>query len=483
MSQILASVFFLFLSSPILYIIYKFGLDAAGLFNPGLFWALKNSLIQGLISSALCILGGVLFSRGLQKISDSMRARLRFLALIPMLLPSLFSVLVAMNVLWIFPYGHWGVIFVYVLIYLGYATFFIYDCQQKQLNQLGFLAEVYGLNRWSFFRRVYFKLMQMDLFSLFIFIFTCTLASLTVPMMAGGGRGTNFEVYLYEKIYLDAQWSSAAVLLLFQLLAMLILSRFVGRAHFSEKQLAYIPSRYLSSKTSLYFFVAYLLVYFIPISIQMLRSIVEADLNQIFVTEILNGLRGSLQVYLGLIILFFLFVFKMSFYYFYGLRMSYFRVFQNMSAVVVGFASLIFWPKTGFAFSYFSVLFCASFIYFLGLYFTYFDPIFRKMQDSFLTAQIYHIPFRTVFKKIIWPQIKKPFSISLGLLALIVSMDFVFVFVSGATYTTLGTVFESYLSSYRMSMALVVAAVGIVFSLLVYLLMRFVYVDDKKSEL
>ena len=105
------------------------------------------------------------------------------------------------------------------------------------------------------------------------------------------------------------------------------------------------------------------------------------------------------------------------------------------------------------------------------------------MQDSFLISHIYNIPFTQVFKKIIWPQIKKPFATSLGLMAMIVCLDFVFVFVSGATFTTLGTVFESYLSSYRMNMALVVAAVGIVFSLAIYFLMRFVYVDDKKSEL
>ena len=482
MSKALISGLILLFCSPIFYIFYKFGISINFLSLNGLTWALKNTLMQGVLTSLLGIFLGVVLSWGLFRARPSILPLLRTLCYIPLMLPSIFSVLVALNLLPFFPYGHWGVIFIYLLIYTGYCTFFVFDTTQKKIQNMGFLSEVYNLKQVDFIFKIYLPLIKSELFALGIFIFSCTATSLTVPMMAGGGRGTNLEVFLYEKIYIDAAWSAAAVVLMIHLIAMLILSLFVRNADSSsDNQDRYILNKYLGSKTSLVLLMACVGVYLLPISVKLLIAAFEIEWSEAFVKELIFSIQGSIAVFMGSSLLFLAFIYLMGYLHYMKAQVSYLRGFQNISAVVVGFASLIFWSKKITFLSYFSLLYCMAFIYFLSLYFSFFDPILKKMNNQFFTAQVYNIKYRSIFRTVIWPQIAEVYSWSLGLLGLISLMDFVYVYVSGATYQTLGTLFENYLTSYRMSYALVIALVAIFLWMGLYFLLRLAYVDHKKS--
>ncbi len=188
------------------------------------FWALKNSLIQGLGTAFLCIIFGLYLSRGFLFFSDNVRSYLRSVIQIAYILPSLFSILICLNLLPIFPYGHLGVIFIFFIVHLGFSVVYIAEVMQNRVGRLGLISSIYNLNKTDFLVRIVFPLIRKDLLVLGLIIFLSCISSLAIPLVAGGGRGTNLEVYIYEKIFIEQRWTEAVLLGLFHSTIMFAIS-------------------------------------------------------------------------------------------------------------------------------------------------------------------------------------------------------------------------------------------------------------------
>jgi len=175
-------------------------------------WIFKNSLIQSILSSVIAIALGFWWARGLlfleQKLSPSQNRGLEFLILLPNFLPALFLLLILLSVITPFPFGLTGVILVHALMNASLAALFLKDILKKKLRSLAELCWVEGASSVAFWKEG-FRYLRGDFFWLFAFIFILCFCSFAVPLIAGGGKVTTFEVAIYEKIRTSTDWGQA----------------------------------------------------------------------------------------------------------------------------------------------------------------------------------------------------------------------------------------------------------------------------------
>jgi thiamine transport system permease protein len=190
-----------------------------------LLWIFKNSLLQSVSSAALAMALGFWWARGLlfleQKLSPMQNRLLEFLILLPNFLPALFILLILLSVITPFPFGLYGVIIVHGLMNASLAALFLKDILKKKLRPMAELCWVEGVGQISFWKQG-FRYLQSDFIWLFAFIFILCFCSFAIPLIAGGGKVTTFEVAIYEKIRTSADWSQAVGLSYLQFVFLLL---------------------------------------------------------------------------------------------------------------------------------------------------------------------------------------------------------------------------------------------------------------------
>jgi thiamine transport system permease protein len=183
-------------------------------------WILRQSMAQATFSAVLSILLGFWWARGLlfieQKFSSRQSRALEFFMLLPQFLPALFILLIFLALLRPFPFGVVGVVLVHGFLNAGLAAIYLKDLFQHKLLSLSELCWVEGGGLFSFWREG-FRLLKTDFIWLFAFLFILCFCSFSVPLIAGGGKATTLEVYIYEKIRTTSDWSQAVGLSFLQL--------------------------------------------------------------------------------------------------------------------------------------------------------------------------------------------------------------------------------------------------------------------------
>lgn len=190
-----------------------------------IFWALKNTLIQALGSAFMTTLLGLWGGMGLlwlsSRVGEGWRRSIETIFILPSLLPSLFVIIACLKVFDPFPFSKVGVVIVHTLMNVGFVSYLFSERLRLKLAPLSELAFVEGARRWAFFKATLFGVLGAEIFYIFLFLFSLFLASFSVPLMVGGASGTTFEVFIFEKLVIEKDWSTAVGLSLLQLALLL----------------------------------------------------------------------------------------------------------------------------------------------------------------------------------------------------------------------------------------------------------------------
>jgi len=447
-------------------------------------WAFENSLVQSIATIVICLPLGLFLSFGFLLFQNKKKEFLRLLCLIPLVLPSLFSVLVAFKILPIFPFGHLGVIIAFCLIYLGFCTIFLADSIEAKISNYAVTADIYNFSSWQFLFRVLLPLIKKDLLILTFIIFAGCFSSFTVPLLVGGGKGTNLEVLIYEKIFIDLDWIAACLLALLQGLLLFAMSFYLNRTH-KAVTIQFKRSRFLSSKISAGILLALICVYLGAFTYQLVEVLFDENFWSFFWTEtkseVLQALLHSTLLFFIFSILFSLFFLWICYRIYKQKRLRFLNIFLRPSTMIIGFLFYLLLPVNSFYIDLLKVTLAFTVLYGVGLFRSYLSGTIDSLDAQILVVRCYGISFKCFMQKIAYPLLKKNYIFVMSLIFLISLSDFAVIKATGAQMTTFGTLIESYLGSYRMMHSYVFAALILVLWAIFYFILRIVHVDRKKS--
>jgi thiamine transport system permease protein len=429
-------------------------------------WAGKNTVVQGVGSTFIAIGLGLVMSLGIPWMFS--RA-IRILLLLPILLPSIFVILVFLASLNPFPFGNLAVILIQGFLYGGLAAVLIHRSFEERLYSLSEMAQVLGAGRLQFFwasRGLIFR----DVASIAFVIFVAASSSFAIPLVVSGGSGTNLEILIYEKIRLGQNWGQAASLVLIQLGIALVLSVLLNRLSLPTNRLdqgrGYIPDWFFS-KLSFLVTSVYLLIFCGTLIwkgfdnwkfVKSLPGVWEA---------FLRSLPFSIGLAFGFGIFIFMSLCGLAFLRPNSSEQNFFRGFIAPSTALVGFAyisleSLSFPRELSYLLALWGVFFLS--LYRLGL-----DRRLDSLHVQHQVAEICGASGWLIFRSITFPQIKGWVAFLAGLGSLWAFCDFALakMVLGSQDYTVL--IVESLLSSYRsdagLSLAVIQLAIGAMFFL------------------
>lgn len=212
-SLFIAIFILFFLLSP--YILLSSRLAELGTFDFDEFiWALRNSFFQGFLSASFALFLALPLTWGLLK-TEKTKSVFEFLLLLPCFLPPLFILLIFLDLLDPFPAGNLGVSFIHGMTLAGLIAVQWSQWLQQQAAGMIETALVFGCSKIRLWILVC-KMMKWQGLQSFLFVFAIAFTSFSIPLAVGGGRGTNIEILIYEKIRISGSWGQALALALVQ---------------------------------------------------------------------------------------------------------------------------------------------------------------------------------------------------------------------------------------------------------------------------
>lgn len=457
----------LFLVFPFLTLIFffriHFDLSAAEFW-----WALKNSLVQAFFSAFFSVFLGFVVSLGFFCIQKKwLRAILEVAALLPNFLPVLFTLVAIFNFVDPFPIGTLGIVIVHVFIYFGLAAVLIANQITSRLGGLVEQAWVDGVSRSQFYLKVFFPLMKKELLGLFLFIFFMCFSSFSVPLVAGGGRGTTMEVLIYEKMRLSTDWGAAVFLSLVQSLIIFGLSWF---SYQNRSQVAWTSSsfRWLRSRFGLLVLICFLSAFILGYTQGIADGFLQmgffyelrfALIKQFFGTVILSLSAGALTF-----VILFCMVWAQPTGWFEKFLRSYFAP----STALTGFAFLLLGPNQGLG-PWLKIPIAVVLLSITGLFRMSWESSIQNLQSQRSMAQVLGASPWLIFRHIEFPQLIRRASFLAGLVALWTSGDFAVSRILASRDLSLAMMTETLLSSYRISQASILSLLVFFVGVLVFI--------------
>ncbi|AZZ35780.1 hypothetical protein CIK05_02835 [Bdellovibrio sp. qaytius] len=452
--KLLLALFFLFPFS-VLFFYFKIKFD----YNfEEILWALKNSLIQSLSTAALSVFFGFFGALGLLQVKGRWHQVLKFLVAVPVFLPSLFSILIGISIIYFTPLGSLGVIYFLTLINIGFAASVICEEITAQLGQLGFVGEVYGLTKTKFLYKILWPLVRKSVGFVFIVIFVNSMTAFTIPLLVGGSRGTNFEVLIYEKIFIDQNWASAVGLGLMQL-AMIAVFAFLLQNRPTLAVREFKSSRLIGSYVGLAGLALYIKLYFWSYIKLFWESLDAYFIPEMFNAEFCTAIYNSLILFVFCLAVFAILFLGVLYLKYEQQNLKFINFFLNPSSVLVGFGFYLLLPANHFFYSMLKIALVIGVVSFVGFMKLVFENQMHLFESQVKVAKSFGVNYLHFVFKIYFPQIKKRLHYAISLLFIFSVSEFGLIKVSGAEINTLGTEMASYLSSYRSEGAFVISLV------------------------
>lgn len=447
-----------------------------------LFWAIKNSLLQSLVSAAVVVILSVPMSQGLFLLSPKFQNIFKRLLMIPQILPALFSILIAFTLFNPFPMGSEGIIILFIVVNLGFCTLLTYSATQERMGNLSLVSEIYSLGRMKFLSKIYFPLLRRDLITHFFIVFLFCLSSFSIPLMAGAGRGTNLEVLIYEKIFIEQKWSVAFSLSLLQAILIFIFSYFVFNNKAKPTD-SFVSGNYLKFAPGLGLISLYLLFYVGGYA----RGLFSARSHLPFLWEYIAEL-GSVTWFTTKA----LFVYLVFNILLLGLWLQDFLLNKkfnlainliSVSTVLVGFVFYLVFPNSR-EYDLIKITLGMSILFFPGLFKFFLQNSIEKLNKQIRVAQIYNLPKLQIIIEIILRQIIKPLYLWLSFIIILFIGEFALLRAMGVQNQTLGLLTQGFLSSYRLPLAYLMSLYLLIYWLIAlfitYYLAKVFYVLYKK---
>lgn len=447
-----------------------------------LLWALKNSALQSSLASLICTGFGFLLACGLLTFPKKFQGSLLKLVLIPQILPSLFSILIAFSILNPFPMGHIGVIFIFILINLGFSAYQICIAIRNKMGHLALISEINGLKKNVFLRRVMFPLLWPDLKLNFFLVFLFCFSSLSIPLVAGGGHGTNLEVLIFEKIFIELNWDSAWILMLLQTGFVFLISFFFLKNQADVTSEFKMHSFYKSDFGGVVLII-YLLLFLGSYAVSFVTSVVAVDDLSSYSAEIWSAARNSLVLLFFVLLACFTLLILWIADYVQTLKHNIALNFISVSTVLVGFSFYVWFPQ-GVVFDLWKIPLAFSILFFPMLFKIFFEKKILQLQGQILAAKLFGISTRKIIFEVILNQCARVLFLSASLLAILSLSDFAISRALGAQTKTLGLLTANLLSSYRLDAAYLISGVILVIwvfvSLFIYHAVKGIYGVNKE---
>lgn len=460
-------IFFLIL--PFIVLLFKIS-DPSSFDLQELVWSLKNTLLQASLSSFFSLVIGFILALGLLSYSQMPKVRpiLDIFILLPNFFPSLFIIVGIMNMIDPFPIGIIGIILTHIFINTGLAAIYLRDVIQDKLGQSGELALVLGSSRFRFIRKILIPQIKQDLLEIFIYIFSVCFSSFAIPLVIGGGRGTNLEILIYEKIRISGDLSSAVIVALVQTVFLFLLSlgafkskRYQSRASFNFK--------IISSKYILLLFVVGYFYFFTSYFKGVLEGAYFIKDFYLFKDELLSAIMGSvlLSVFVGILILLYLLLLS------YVWEKNYFAKFLlgyvAPSSALTALAFIILGPNVGF-FIYIKIAFSLMIIYSSLAYRLGWNSILNDIEEEKRRAHILGADDILIFKKITVPLVLRRAFFIAGLCAFWTSGEFAVSKIIGQGDFTLAMLAQTFIAQYRLGLASILTIVLLILGVLIFIL-------------
>lgn len=452
--KLLLALFFLF---PLFVLFYFFKINL-NYNSEEILWALKNSFIQSFSTAFISVSVGYLAALGIAGTKGLLQRSLRLLSVVPMFLPPLFTIMIGLAIVPGFPRGTFGVIYILSLVYIGFASSVLSTEIMAQLGHLGFVGEVYGISKATFHRKVILPIVGCSAVFVFATIFVQALTSFTIPLLVGGGRGTNFEVLIFEKIFIEQNWSLAVGLSVLQLVLVAVMVLFL-RARKDMTVSEFVPSRLISFKLGVAGLVLYLGLYFWGY-LRLTWWVTNIYyFNEIFNDSLYTALWQSFGFFFCSLILFFILFCAVLYLRYQFASTRFLNFFLTPSSVLVGFACYLALPANHVVYDFWKVALVFSVVGFVSFMKSIFENQIQLFEQQMMVARSFGLSYFRFLFTVYFPQVKKSMHYAISLLFIFCISEFGLIKASGAEIKTLGTEMASYLSSYRIEGAFVISLI------------------------
>jgi|GEM_PF-4194032 len=447
-----------------------------------LFWALKNSFQQSAIAALIVVALSILMSQGLFLLSVKTQGLIVRLLIIPLLLPALYSVLIAFSLINPFPMGTNGVVFLFILINLGFATILTYSAIREKIGNLALISEVYALGRFNFYKKIFFPLLRSDFTGNFFIILIFCLSSFSIPLLVGGSRGVNLEVLIFEKIFIEQNWSTAFGLCLFQAGLIFILS-FFSLKNKPHTAAIFSSGGYLKSYCGLLLIAAYLIIYLGGYIVGLTKSFYYTNFIFQYASELWAATLFTSKALAAYLALSFALLFLWLVDYLKNQRFNLAINLISVSTVLVGFSFYLMLPLNS-NYDILKITIGASLLFFPALFKLFLQKAIESLQSQIIISQVYGLPQNTIIFEIIFKQISRQLLLWLSFLIIWFTSEYALLRALGVQTKTLGLLTEGLLSSYRLPLSYLMSLYILIYWLLavamVYLISRAGYVIYKK---
>lgn len=446
-------------------------------------WVIKNSLIQSGLTALITVILSIPMSQGLFLLPEKIQKIIIRLLIVPQILPALYSILIAFSILNPYPMGSIGIIILFIFINLGFATILTYTAAREKLGGLPVISEIYSLGRLQFFSKVFFPLLRSDLSANFLMIFIFCLSSFSIPLIVGGGRGTNIEVLVYEKIFVDQNWSAAFGLCLFQAALIFSLSFFMLRNKKNIEATEFRSGSYLKSYFGFFLILGYLAIYFGGYAFGLLKSFTYLDFILQYRTDLMAATWFTTKALFCYLLLNFIILVLWLLDYLENLRFNLAGNLVSVSTVLIGFALYLFFPLTK-EFDILKIIFAMSILFFPSLFKLFLQRPIENLHQQLLISKVYGLSSPTIIVEIIFKQLAQKIFLWLSLLTIGFVSEYAVLKALGVQTQTLGLFSEGFLSSYRLPLSYLISLYILVYwfcvTVILYLSLKVVYVIYKK---
>lgn len=446
----------LFFTMPIFIILYYFRIQFDIYFSD-LLWAFKNSIIQSVTTAVLCIIWGLGLVPGLARIKKNWIKKIMAVALLPSILPSIFTILIVFSFFRQFPFGHGGIILVFFVTYFGMSTLILYNSYSALIRKYEHLVKIYNIPLRKRYLKIYLPEMAKDILTVFLIIVLGCFSSLSVPLLAGGGRGVNIEVLIYESVFINGQWGTAALMALIQMTIMLALGLYLNQINYmGSGREAMLNSSDRSWNLSLFIFLSSLGMYIFGYFYQVIKSVFKVNWAELYSGEFATALGHSFILAVLAVGIFSILLVGLFYLFYRKVKANILFYFLLPSTTVVGLSLyLLFSERASVLMDALKIALGLNLIYALALYKSYIYPHFSNIKSQLDIARIYNVNFYQSLKSVIWPQLKMPILLGASILTIFSFCEFALIKAAGSQTLFTGIFIERLISSYRLELGFI----------------------------
>ena len=464
--KLFTTLLLIFFLSPLAIILYYFKINLEVPVDDFIF-AFKNSATQSIATAGICILGSMLLVPGLSQIKNKWINSIMTASLLPSLLPSIFTILIVFSYFKNFPFGHIGIILIFSITYFGFCTVALYNAYMALVERYSGVVGIYNISWWDRYFKIYFPLLKQDLLNIFLIIMLGCFSNLSAPLLAGGGRGANVELLIYESIFINGQWGTAFLVAIIQIMLMLGLGFYLGQKNQTgSNTFALVSQKSKKTNLSFYIFTFYIASYIFGYVFQVIQSLFKVNYEHLYWSEFATALLNSLMLSFFSIAIFLILVITIIYLKYIKVASDWIMYFILPSSTVVGFALYLLFSEQGsVAMDVFKIGLGLNLIYGLALYKSYIQPQFFSIESQLDVCSIYGLRFSAALKQVILPQLKKSLVISGNILFIFSFCEFALIKATGAQNLFSGVFIERLISTYRLEQGFIYSfmIIGLVF--------------------